>query len=194
MPARITGLDIGGAHLKVAQVDRNGRVLACVQVPCALWQGLDRLEFGLRQVRPAEDVREQVEGRRGVPGQGRAPEPHVHRPDALVPVDPEVVEREGELAAVTSPGPAGDQVGQDGSRPELARRVERGPGRDEEVDRGGPDVFHPLRQEDHPVRQRVLKNLLSHGGPFTSGGGHTAAIRSILRAAASRGDHTESGG
>jgi uncharacterized hydantoinase/oxoprolinase family protein len=42
-----TGLDVGGAHLKVAQVGRDGRVTAALQVPCALWQGLDRLDAAL---------------------------------------------------------------------------------------------------------------------------------------------------
>jgi probable H4MPT-linked C1 transfer pathway protein len=42
-----TGLDVGGAHLKVAQVDRDERVTAALQVPCALWQGLDRLDAAL---------------------------------------------------------------------------------------------------------------------------------------------------
>ncbi|MDF1585562.1 hydantoinase/oxoprolinase family protein [Marinimicrococcus flavescens] len=43
----LTGLDIGGAHLKVAQLRADGRVAAALQVPCALWQGLDRLEAAL---------------------------------------------------------------------------------------------------------------------------------------------------
>lgn len=43
----ITGFDVGGAHLKVAQVDAAGRVAAARQVPCALWLGLDRLERAL---------------------------------------------------------------------------------------------------------------------------------------------------
>jgi (4-(4-[2-(gamma-L-glutamylamino)ethyl]phenoxymethyl)furan-2-yl)methanamine synthase len=47
----ITGLDIGGAHLKGAQVDRTGRVTAAVQLPCALWQGLDRLQAALAELR-----------------------------------------------------------------------------------------------------------------------------------------------
>ena len=47
----ITGLDIGGAHLKGAQVDRAGRVTAAAQLPCALWQGLDRLEAALAELR-----------------------------------------------------------------------------------------------------------------------------------------------
>ncbi|WP_181706925.1 hydantoinase/oxoprolinase family protein [Chthonobacter rhizosphaerae] len=37
------GWDIGGAHLKAARVE-GGRVVAVAQEPCALWQGLDRLE------------------------------------------------------------------------------------------------------------------------------------------------------
>ena len=60
MAALITGLDLGGAHLKAAQVTGNGRVVAALQVPCALWQGLDRLERSLAEaaaaLRPATRV------------------------------------------------------------------------------------------------------------------------------------------
>lgn len=45
----LTGLDVGGAHLKVAQVDGQGRIVAVRQVACALWQGLDRLETALAE-------------------------------------------------------------------------------------------------------------------------------------------------
>src|SRR3954452_24576646 len=45
-----TGLDVGGAHLKAARVGKGGRVEAALQVPCALWQGLDRLERALAEV------------------------------------------------------------------------------------------------------------------------------------------------
>jgi (4-(4-[2-(gamma-L-glutamylamino)ethyl]phenoxymethyl)furan-2-yl)methanamine synthase len=43
------GWDIGGAHVKVAVVDPNGRVTAALQVPCALWRGLDQLESALEK-------------------------------------------------------------------------------------------------------------------------------------------------
>jgi probable H4MPT-linked C1 transfer pathway protein len=43
------GWDIGGAHVKVAAVDAGGRVVAALQVPCALWRGLDQLESALQQ-------------------------------------------------------------------------------------------------------------------------------------------------
>lgn len=43
-PGGILGLDIGGAHLKLALLDPAGRPLALRQVACALWQGLDRLD------------------------------------------------------------------------------------------------------------------------------------------------------
>lgn len=39
----VIGWDIGGAHLKAAAVV-DGLVVAVVQEPCPLWQGLDRLE------------------------------------------------------------------------------------------------------------------------------------------------------
>jgi len=40
--ARVLGWDIGGAHLKLALAEGN-RIVAARQVPCALWQGLDKL-------------------------------------------------------------------------------------------------------------------------------------------------------
>ena len=43
------GWDVGGAHLKAAAVDAQGRVTAAVQLPCALWRGLDHLERALEQ-------------------------------------------------------------------------------------------------------------------------------------------------
>jgi len=43
------GWDIGGAHVKVAAADADGRVVAALQVPCALWRGLDQLEHALEQ-------------------------------------------------------------------------------------------------------------------------------------------------
>jgi probable H4MPT-linked C1 transfer pathway protein len=41
--SRILGWDIGGAHLKAALL-RSETVVEVRQVPCALWQGLDRLD------------------------------------------------------------------------------------------------------------------------------------------------------
>ena len=53
MPALITGLDLGGAHLKAAQVTTDGRVVRALQFPCALWRGLDRLEAALAEAAAA---------------------------------------------------------------------------------------------------------------------------------------------
>lgn len=38
------GWDIGGAHLKLASLDEEGRLLAVHQIACPLWQGLAQLE------------------------------------------------------------------------------------------------------------------------------------------------------
>jgi probable H4MPT-linked C1 transfer pathway protein len=38
----VLGLDVGGAHLKLA-LARDGRIVAARQIPCRLWEGLDRL-------------------------------------------------------------------------------------------------------------------------------------------------------
>ena len=44
------GWDLGGAHLKAVQLDGAGRVMAVVQVPCPLWQGLGHLESAIDAV------------------------------------------------------------------------------------------------------------------------------------------------
>ena len=45
MPADVVlGWDIGGAHLKVAAVDRKGKVMQVLQLPCPLWLGLEHLD------------------------------------------------------------------------------------------------------------------------------------------------------
>ena len=45
MPADfVLGWDIGGAHLKVAAIDRKGRVVKVAQLPCPLWLGPDLLD------------------------------------------------------------------------------------------------------------------------------------------------------
>ncbi len=42
------GLDVGGAHLKVARVE-DGRVVAVRQIACPLWEGIERLDSALRE-------------------------------------------------------------------------------------------------------------------------------------------------
>jgi len=42
----VAGWDIGGAHLKLAQLDGE-TIVAAVQLPCALWRGLDELRRAL---------------------------------------------------------------------------------------------------------------------------------------------------
>jgi len=44
------GWDIGGAHLKAALVDGNGRALRVFQLSCPLWRGLQYLEQTVAQV------------------------------------------------------------------------------------------------------------------------------------------------
>ncbi len=41
------GLDVGGAHLKVARVE-DSRLIAVGQIACPLWRGLDHLDVALR--------------------------------------------------------------------------------------------------------------------------------------------------
>ncbi len=45
------GLDVGGAHLKVALVE-HGRTIAVEQVRCRLWMGLDKLDTAFKKAAP----------------------------------------------------------------------------------------------------------------------------------------------
>jgi len=47
----VTGWDLGGAHLKAAQVERGGRLVTALQVPCRLWLGMEELAQSLRTAR-----------------------------------------------------------------------------------------------------------------------------------------------
>lgn len=55
-PELATGWDLGGAHLKVAQVGSGSHLVTVLQVPCRLWLGMDELARSLtearRQLRP----------------------------------------------------------------------------------------------------------------------------------------------
>ncbi len=52
MPERpAAGWDLGGAHLKLAVAEGAGRLTAVEQIPCPLWQGLDRLREALERAR-----------------------------------------------------------------------------------------------------------------------------------------------
>ncbi|MFS8036311.1 hydantoinase/oxoprolinase family protein [Xanthobacter sp. AM11] len=47
MSGRITGWDVGGAHLKQAVLEADGTLASVHMVACPLWQGLDRLDSAL---------------------------------------------------------------------------------------------------------------------------------------------------
>lgn len=49
----VIGWDVGGAHLKRAVLGADGRLQAVAIAPCALWQGLDRLEAAIAGLPPA---------------------------------------------------------------------------------------------------------------------------------------------
>jgi (4-(4-[2-(gamma-L-glutamylamino)ethyl]phenoxymethyl)furan-2-yl)methanamine synthase len=46
----IIGWDVGGAHLKAALLDTEGNLLQVLQVPCALWRGLNELEAAIDKI------------------------------------------------------------------------------------------------------------------------------------------------
>lgn len=52
----LIGWDVGGAHLKRAVLDASGRLLSVHMAPCALWQGLDRLDTALAAFPPSPEA------------------------------------------------------------------------------------------------------------------------------------------
>jgi hypothetical protein len=52
-PELTTGWDVGGAHLKVAQVEGAGCVRKALQLPCTLWRGMEHLDHAIAQARAA---------------------------------------------------------------------------------------------------------------------------------------------
>jgi len=50
MSSFISGWDIGGAHLKVARCDQDGKIIDVIQVACPLWQGIEYLEQAIETV------------------------------------------------------------------------------------------------------------------------------------------------
>lgn len=50
MKHRQIGWDIGGAHLKAALLDTSGQLLQALQLPCALWKGMEQLETAIAQM------------------------------------------------------------------------------------------------------------------------------------------------
>jgi (4-(4-[2-(gamma-L-glutamylamino)ethyl]phenoxymethyl)furan-2-yl)methanamine synthase len=48
--AIVTGWDLGGAHIKAAQMDAAGRLHRAIQIPCTLWRGLEHLEAALARL------------------------------------------------------------------------------------------------------------------------------------------------
>jgi (4-(4-[2-(gamma-L-glutamylamino)ethyl]phenoxymethyl)furan-2-yl)methanamine synthase len=45
-----TGWDLGGAHVKVAQMDAGGQIRRAIQIPCTLWRGLEHLESAMTEL------------------------------------------------------------------------------------------------------------------------------------------------
>ncbi|MEA2783248.1 MAG: (((gamma-L-glutamylamino)ethyl phenoxymethyl)furan-2-yl)methanamine synthase [Rhodospirillaceae bacterium] len=47
-----TGWDVGGAHLKVAQIDGAGHLRTAIQIPCTLWRGMEHLADAMARLQP----------------------------------------------------------------------------------------------------------------------------------------------
>lgn len=50
MDETVIGWDVGGAHLKAARIERDGRISGVWLVPCPLWRGLDRLQQAIDRI------------------------------------------------------------------------------------------------------------------------------------------------
>ncbi|CAI8872747.1 hydantoinase/oxoprolinase family protein [Methylocaldum szegediense] len=50
MTVDVIGWDVGGAHLKAAALNGAGEIVAIIQEPCPLWQGIDRLHAAMSRI------------------------------------------------------------------------------------------------------------------------------------------------
>lgn len=50
MNEAVIGWDVGGAHLKAARIERDGKVSGVWLMPCALWRGLDHLHQAIDRI------------------------------------------------------------------------------------------------------------------------------------------------
>ncbi|MCX7099749.1 MAG: H4MPT-linked C1 transfer pathway protein [Methylococcales bacterium] len=50
MATNTIGWDIGGAHLKAAVINPQGKLIGVYQQPCPLWKGLDQLQLALKRI------------------------------------------------------------------------------------------------------------------------------------------------
>lgn len=50
------GWDIGGAHVKASALNESGHVVACIQQPCPLWQGMEFLQNTVNSILKAFDL------------------------------------------------------------------------------------------------------------------------------------------
>jgi probable H4MPT-linked C1 transfer pathway protein len=50
MNSEIIGWDVGGAHVKAAAFNRRGEIIAIIQKPCPLWQGIDKLRLAVNAI------------------------------------------------------------------------------------------------------------------------------------------------
>ncbi|MDQ3959267.1 MAG: hypothetical protein M3255_03035, partial [Pseudomonadota bacterium] len=46
---RFIGWDLGGAHLKLAQIDASGQLIDVRQLPCPIWRGIEYLDRALEE-------------------------------------------------------------------------------------------------------------------------------------------------
>ena len=126
-------------------------------------QGPDGLHLILGNVRPAQDVGVDFQGRGQAAGQGGAPEPHVDAADTFLVVQAEPVEGQGQSPAIAVAGPAGDQVGQDRGDPQVLRRIVDAAGRHQEIKGRRADVLHPLEQQGQAIGEGMVVYVLGHG-------------------------------
>jgi len=51
MQFNTVGWDIGGAHVKAAEINRNDEIIRVIQQPCPLWQGMDQLQSAVEAIK-----------------------------------------------------------------------------------------------------------------------------------------------
>src|SRR4051812_43484840 len=86
----------------------------------------------------------------------------MHPADAFAAVEPQVIERERQLAAIALARAADDQLREQGGDSFASGQIVDRAGGDQDVDRRRPHVIHAFGQQSQAVGKRQVMNVLRH--------------------------------
>ncbi len=144
---------------------------------------LHRFDFVFRQVGAQKNVCVDLERSRDVARHRRGPKARVHRTDTFVAVEPQVVERQRQIAAVAVAGAARDHIRKHRGNAQAAGWiVDTACGNHEVGSCRRAHVIHAFGQQGQAVGKSVLMDRLGHVFVTFGNESNSRATRCSLRA------------